>query len=316
MKLTIAYITCREDPLIENFYISLEEQIPLLLGYMEKPTLVVVDHFMNERLLPSPRVRLANRLERFIYTAPKPSVWQGPSRLTSVDFFSASNARNTALCYAGNSEYIVYVDDCSMLGKDWVKSLVSTPLDGRVLMGSYEKRTSLLADSSVVGTDYRLNLKPEHHQNVSPRFLAGCTMAIPVKSLLEINGWPEFYCDGMGYEDCITGVVLHNATKCLFTFNPRFKIYEDETAHHVGKKLLRIDPGISPIDKSHTMTSTCSKYVSFPQEFGAGVTSIENLKRRIEARIAWPVPYFPTLEWFTGIPLKDFHLYESRTSQQ
>src|SRR5262245_47488189 len=38
-----------------------------------------------------------NRCPDFIHVPPKPTVWQGPHRLTQNDYFCPSNARNTGL---------------------------------------------------------------------------------------------------------------------------------------------------------------------------------------------------------------------------
>lgn len=308
MKLTIAYITCREDPLIEHFYTSLAPQTPNNL----KPRLVVVDHFKNERMLAAPHAALASKLSGFIYTNPKPSVWQGAYRRTAVDFFSASNARNTALCFSGDSDYIIYVDDCCFLGNQWLNNFLYFPKFSCVLMGSYAKVNVLTDGFRTIGEDYRLRLlRDEPYVKASPRFLLGCTVAIPVQHLLDVNGWPEFDCDGMGYEDCITGVVISNRTGCDFFFAREMKIYESEPAHHAGPKMLRIDPGQSPNDKSHLMWKTCKDKTKFDQYFGGGITLLSDLKSRIERHDPWPIPDGPTREYFTNIPLEEFHNYKA-----
>jgi len=314
MKFTVAYITCREEPNIGWFYDSLDAQLPADL----KPDLVVVDHFMKQRFLPAPHPELRRKLNRFVYTPPKPSVWQGPHRLTAVDFFSASNARNTALCYGYDSDYIVYVDDCSVLYGKWLESFMEASKSGEVILGSYEKcAINHINDIKwiVGGRDYRLDRTLFGKEVVcSPRYLLGCTVAIPVSALVAINGWPEFHCDGMGYEDCITGVVLSNiGLACIFVRD--MKIFEDEPSHHVGQKMLRIDPGVSPVDKSHTMWERLKNVNYIPQDFGEE-QSMLGLKARVDHGIRWPIPKYPTHEWFTGIPLEQFHLYESRTPKQ
>src|SRR5438309_7276872 len=104
MKTTIAYMTARRDCRVEWFRDSLARQI--------LPTddiqVVIVDFFHTERRW--------SILEGWLHVPPKPTVWQGPHRLTNKDFFAPSNARNTALCYATGS-HIAYVDDLSLLGE-------------------------------------------------------------------------------------------------------------------------------------------------------------------------------------------------------
>jgi glycosyltransferase involved in cell wall biosynthesis len=68
---------------------------------------------------------------------PKPTIWQGQHRVTKVNWWATSNARNTGIVLADH-DYIVFCDDRSRLGPRWIDA---------VRVGSRE-RASVLFDST------------------------------------------------------------------------------------------------------------------------------------------------------------------------
>lgn len=314
-RLTIAYVTCRREPKIELFFKTLCDQLPNEF----RPRLVIVDFHRDDRkLAPVPKA-LEERLHSWVWVPPKPSVWQGRHRLTAVDFFSASNARNTALCYAGPGGWIAYVDDLSALRPCWVASAMAAMVPNQVTCGTYEKVANLkINENGNVtyntidgGEDFRIRgLRVGVKAcKMAGRLLLGCTLVAPINRLFDINGWPEQLCDGMGYEDCITGTVLENHG-CSIVFDTELAIVEDEAAHHTeGNTLLRIDPGKSPQDKSHFMWAHANRFVRFRQTFAAYAT-LESMAMGIQEGKPFPVPTHPKEEWYTKIPLKTFHEYK------
>jgi hypothetical protein len=99
-----------------------------------------------------------------------------------------------------------------------------------------------------------------------------------------------------------------------FRFDPEMVTWESEDDHHNQPSMLRIDPGISPNDKSHKVREIASRRESFDQIFGWGsdeqVYRIRKLRARMLGGGTWPIPTLPDTEWFTGMPLAEFHNYK------
>lgn len=316
MSLTIAYTTNRKDPHIEWFYMTLNTQ----LMQSDHAELVIVDFFAEERKMPEPTGQLAKKLRDFRCVPPKPSLWQGPHRKTRMNFFSAGNARNTALALVRDpQDWIAYVDDCSWLGKYWMDTvrvgMRPHPIDKHPMLvaGSYQKiRKAVLGgdykfryEEPKDGFDYRLKIgTPGAFNYIDGRFFLGCTTLVPVYAYDQINGWPEQLCDGMGYEDCITGVALQNCGYHIY-YNRDMMIYEASDIQE-QEPFLRIDPGTSPNDKSHAMWKMAQNWKNFPQAFGEGIGTIPGLRRHLEITGKWPVPDYDK-EWFTQTKLEEFH---------
>lgn len=305
-NLTIAYITARKEPRLEWFLDSLSRQHP-----DARANVLIIDNH-PERALKN--IRVAH---------PKPSVWQGPHRLTAVDFFSASNARNTALCLC-KTDWIALVDDLSVLMPGWLEhALAATQYNNTITCGAFRKVKGLEVEAGLVkqfthyedGLDWRVKLSQSalRHRCI-PEWFFGCSFVAPLNPLLEVNGYPEYLCDGMGYEDTIMGAMLgQHGVK--FRFDPEMTTWESEDDHHNQPQMMRIDPGISPDDKSHKARELAAQQETFHQNFGWGSGADECCIRRLRDRMlsggAWPVPTLPDTEWFSKIPLSEFHHYPS-----
>jgi hypothetical protein len=136
----------------------------------------------------------------------------------------------------------------------------------------------------------------------------------PVDALVRCNGYPEQWCDGMGYEDTIMGTILHNAGY-EFNFNPDMETWECETSHHNQPTPLRIDPGTSPNDKSHAVRSLAKLLKECDNNFGE-FSSFAKMKQHYQATNQWPIPTEPRYEWFTRILLNKFHEYKPQSSSR
>jgi hypothetical protein len=150
--------------------------------------------------------------------------------------------------------------------------------------------------------DSRLAIAKEDVGPCSPEWLYGCSCAMPVEALLSIDGWGEMICDGMGFEDCLTGIVLGNAGYQL-RYDKRMMTYESEEDHHVEPSLRREDYGTSPDDKSHRALEIAKSSKRFENGFGEG--GIRALRERILAGEPFPIKRIPEHEWFTGQPISE-----------
>lgn len=266
MKLTVAYITSREQPCLSWFFDSLRlQQAP-----DDDIQVIVVDTFAGE---DERRVQVRQLARRdVIHTVPKPTIWQGKHRITSSDWWAAANARNTAMCLC-KTEWIAFLDDRCVLLPGWLDGIRSAIKHGYAVCGSYEKVHNLIVENGVVnaftiptdgdgkpnGRDGRL---PRYTEEASlygvkgavlcpGEWMFGCSFALPLEWALQINGQDET-CDGLSMEDCIFGLQLKNNDYPL-CYDPGMKMIEDRTPTELGTPMRREDKGVSPNDKSHAM---------------------------------------------------------------
>lgn len=307
--LTIAYITSRSDPKIGWFFDSLASQISddLVLtilvinrnGPSNSVTISTLTKFSGKTKVP---VKIQQ-------TRPKPNVWSGPHRLTKEDWFSASSARNTALCLTRTS-HIAYCDDLSVLMPGWWQSLREAIEGNYIGCGRYQKVRELVVKDGVPtmytpydgGIDNRLALVNQDVTDCNGAWLYGCSLVAPVDALLSVDGWPESLCDGMGFEDCILGIVLVNAGYQL-KYDRRMFTLESDELHFVEPPMKRSDYGVSPNDKSHKALSIARNSKTFDNGFGEG--GIRALREKVLAGEPFPIQRNPRHEWFLGTPLED-----------
>src|SRR5256885_12564266 len=196
MNLTIAYITNRDDCKIQWFLDSLARQIQP----GDEVRIVVVDFFAHER--EKGLVCIAGSIFPYL-VPPKPNPWQGPHRLTKEDWFAAANARNTADCLAPDG-HIAYVDDLSVLLPGWLDCVKQSMRENYVALGAYKKVKKLVVEDGEVksfeenpfGVDSRLRQVTQDQTSCDGSWLYGCSVAMPVEAVLEVNGFPEDLCGG------------------------------------------------------------------------------------------------------------------------
>lgn len=238
MKTTIVYITGRKDPGLDWTVNDLSLQIRT----EDEIHLIVVDTFGRE--LAQLGVDLAtSKLKSAFVTQPKPNIWQGPHRVTSVDWWANSNARNTgiALC---KTDYVAFLDDRCRLGSDWLDTVRRAERErASVVVGAYEKR-----ENGKIVVDHRLQQCPKGKANCGGSWLYGCAFALPLEWCLEANGFEEG-CDGLSGEDYIFGFMLENNGHRI-DFAPSMFVSLERSVSHVNT-YVRVDKGVSPNDKSH-----------------------------------------------------------------
>jgi hypothetical protein len=289
--LTIAYVTSRRDCRIEWFLDSLAPQIQ-----GRAICIMAVDHFYNERSMPS-----------LLQSPPKPNVWNGPHRLTSEDWFAMASARNTALCLC-DTTYLAYVDDLSVLMPGWLDAVYEAVEGNYIGCGAYRKVKNLVVENGIPvsfeegGTDNRISLVSQDVTDCNGAWLYGCSLVAPVEALLSVDGWPESICDGMGFEDCLMGIVLKNNGNTL-KFDRRMMTLEAEELHFVEPAMKRSDYGVSPNDKSHKALEIARNSATFDNGFGEG--GIRALREKVLSGKPFPIQHNPRHEWFTGMPLSE-----------
>jgi len=255
-------------------------------------------------------------LKNWFHVPPKPTVWQGPYRLTKKDFFAPSNARNTALCYAKGS-HIVYVDDLSLLGDRWMEAVRDAVAQGYICCGAFQKVKNMNVwggrmmnfEHYPEGCDQRW---PNGDDNKAvpgyASWLFGCSVVIPVAALEKINGWPEAICDasGTGAEDTSTGQVLVN-TGHILKYDRRLFTYESEELHQQEPQMHRIERGIIG-DKNNSMSWAVVRMVQNAKHFDNdfhGFPDIAALRRHILKGGEFPIPKTPEHLWYNGTALSE-----------
>lgn len=306
--LTVAYVTCRRNPRIkwwlDSLFLQWDKKTPLRL--------IVVDfHVLTHQEYASMAKPFTDLGVPFIHTAPMPTVWQGPHRLTQRDYWAAANQRNTALCYADDG-YIAFCDDLSVLMPGWLDSVLAAQRDGYIACGAYKKVRELRVVDGVpehyvelaAGIDHRIALvKGDEPVKCQGGWFYGYS-ASPVEALLSINGY-DTRADSIGGEDYLAGWMLQHRGYPL-KYCKRMMALESEEAHGEEPSMLRLDKGTSPLDSSHALLHEAelgSTKVAPNLHFPPG--GIRVLRESIRAGQPFPIPPGPTAHWFDNQPLSE-----------
>lgn len=296
MDLSIAIITSRTEPHIQWALDSLKRQFPDPCGI---EVIVVSLHTLENA--PTSDVFEVK------YVKPKPNVWQGEFRKTPSDWWAKPSSINTFLCLARH-EFVLMLDDRCVI-QDGFADAVKAAMAGRYIMcGSYEKRTDMVVENgvivhagTVIGTDHRSGAP----SNCSGQWMFGCVTLAPLDWWLGINGSPE-KCNGLGFEDAITGILFDNANRPM-NFDSRAKIIEDRTVggllgdkpmHRESKERHPHDSG----DKAHTLL----RWARAGADRSDNDFDIRQMRLAVEKGDGFPsVPEGESFDWFDNQPLSE-----------
>ena len=281
MKLTIGYVTGRHEPKLEWFLDDLIAQSQP----DDEIEIVIVDVF-HRQLCELAAAR--HRHLRCIVTPPKPCVWQGTHRVTSRDWWALSNARNTAAVLASH-DYIAFLDDRCHLGPQWLETVrKGYQTHESVLAGTYTK----LEDGRLT-IDHRKERCPHGKIDCRGGWLFGCTSALPLEWLLDVNGFEEG-CDGLGMEDVIFGLNLQNAGRRI-DFLPEMLVSQERSVAFNTPTYRKTDKGISPHDKSHA-----ALYRFGERKRTEFTPDLRDLRVHMKIGGEWPTPdrAYPHRDWY------------------
>jgi hypothetical protein len=301
VRLTIAFITGRAEPLLYRMLESLAPQvdaadeIDVLVIDMQGRTPVQLGARRNYgHWIPSIRVEL-----------PKPTPWQGAYRITTCDWWAKSSAMNTAFVLC-QTDYIAFLDDCCRLGPKWLETIRRGERERRsVLAGTYSKIAR-----GIVMSDHRVGLYPEGRLNCGGGWLYGCTFALPLEWALEVNGAEEG-CDGLGGEDYILGFMLeNNGHQINFAPDLAVTLERDEISapgapsiplRRADKVTSGNDKVTSGNDKSHMALARFR--VRKRTEFTPDLRQLR--ARRALGDRSWPPPDPDMRDWYDGQLVRD-----------
>lgn len=188
----------------------------------------------------------------YLHIPPKPCAWQGPFRQTKREFFCAGNTRNTAFIVAQH-DYLVFVDDLSVLIPGWFNQVLHAAQDQYVVCGAYKKVKQLAVENGAVksldefpaGVDSRWNRGSDGGiVDWSGGGLFGCSFGVPLEAALEVDG-NDAACNGQGGEDTDFGIRLERAGWPI-KYNRNMLTLESEELHHDGSKLPQERKRVTP----------------------------------------------------------------------
>lgn len=239
-SLTVVYLTFRTHPRFEWFVASLNRELRDTPSFDRSALQVLVIDGKHPRKLEADFP--------FEHHAPKPTVWQGPHRLTQRDYFCAANTRNTAFALARNA-HVAFVDDLSVLLPGWLQAHLSAATDERVLCGTTCKHRNIVLDGSggVVsyekfppGNDSRIKyISGDGAVPCHGGWLYGGTFSVPLEHALRVNGQDEIH-DTIGGEDYDFGERLARRGSSI-SIDRSCGTFEDEDGHHVEAPMVRLD---------------------------------------------------------------------------
>lgn len=298
MNFSIVYSTTRYKPEFQWLMDSVRR---------ESDCPIIVIHLQTLGIQPSEGVTFRN---------PKPNVWQGAHRVTKDSWWAKSNSLNSGICLC-QTEWLVCVDDRSVLLPGWRVAIEAAMAGGYAVCGSYEKRHNLAVENGVItdwgtldGSDPRSPKGKDHRADMAPTvspapgsWWFGCVNALPLEWALQVNGYEEMM-DGLSMEDCIFGLMLQN-NGFPIKYDPRLKLIEDRTPGKCGPVLRRTSKERFPNDKEDKGHAALARFGSQKRtQHHWDLRAIRAAALRGE-----PFPHHngqPEKDWFDAMPIQDF----------
>lgn len=311
IRVDVVYLTSRRNSRVKWFCDGLVREAKTMEHYEGRPELRVI--FVDTRLWYDDETERRAEFEAavggrftFVHVSPKPSVWQGPHRLTRFDFFCAASARNTAFCYA-TGEHVAFADDLSCLMPGWLSGHLHAAKHHYVLCGSTNKNLEMQVDDQGLPYSYRVFPPGQDHRlrtaqrdgsiRCSGSWLFGGTFSVPLEAALRVNGQDEMH-DTIGGEDYDFGIRLERSGVDV-CYNRTCATMESEEAHHdePGSLMVRIDKPVAV----HGPYSSNLLYYRLMSSNSTWTMSnryvLRDLRAAIQRGEPFPVPREPDRHW-------------------
>lgn len=248
--ISIILCTARRQPRFQEMADSIALNIEFLrkANIQEEVEWVVVDKVLWDNDRKEELKSIVNGRFKFVHVPPKPTVWQGPHRLTKKDYWAKSNALNTGIIYA-NGESLCFTDDCQLLSENWLFTHFSAHKLGLASCSAYKyvyAGTSKVVDGRLVEGkiqqpgDHRLT-SMEVPGPVPGGWCYGGNWGAPLQALLKINGVDELLDGAGGLEDCLTGVRISRVIPLWFF--PDAPVYQITETHETVTDFLTKESG-------------------------------------------------------------------------
>jgi glycosyltransferase involved in cell wall biosynthesis len=246
---------------------------------------------------------------KFLTHAPvRPNIWQGPHRIMRENWWAASAARNTAMAHC-RADWIAFLDDRCVLTGGWMPAIKRAIQHNYIAFGSYEKHHNLavrngtpLGNLEVTRTasDNREAICGGGIVKAEGHWCYGCTLALPLKWALKVNGFSEDYADGCSMEDILFGMTLQNSGFPM-RYDPSMKIIEDRTPSECTEKYRREDKGVSPNDKSHKLLEVFANAKTSMNSY-----SLSAVRNDVLSGKPFPLPSASHIDWYDQKPHADW----------
>lgn len=309
--ITVALHTSRRDPKFSWFMDSLARQ----KGIHRVTQIIIVDFYAqsspdwseNEVLNRRAHVKeCAGGMKDLVWhVSPKPTIWQGPHRVTKENHWAMSSARNTSFCLCKN-DWIVMLDDRAVLQQGYLQA-VKRAMSGKfIVFGGYQKRHNLVVEKGVIrgdgdvsGVDNRDQYANGKCIKANGSYAYGCSFAMPLEWALEVNGYPEM-ADGLSFEDILFGKILENNGYPM-RYDPSMRVIQDRTPSELDAPFKRSDKGVSPNDKSHASLTVIGGKKRSEHEW-----DLRQIRQDVLAGKPFPVPTNPNpLDWYDQQPIRE-----------
>jgi len=292
MKITIGYITAREEPRLDWLISSLDQQAQI----GDQIELIVVDAYGR----PAHEIGYypIRAITKLVETLPKPTIWQGSHRVTAHDFYANANARNTALVLC-STDYICFLDDRCRLDVGWLDQVrLGNKNRSSVICGSYDKH-----ENWGLSIDHRRQREPTGKKNCGGGWCFGGNFALPLEWALVVNGCEEG-CDPVGLEDCVFGHMLENVGY-KFDFVVEMSVQQDRGGYVHPLNFPRHDKGQDPNAKKYTIQERF-----FRREHTEFTPNLRELRALLAKGEPFPVPdpNADHLDWYDGSSIKNLGL--------
>jgi glycosyltransferase involved in cell wall biosynthesis len=289
MKITIVYITAREDPRLDWLIDGLDRQATV----SDELELIVVDAL--GRPAQTIGYRPIKSIAKVIETRPKPTIWQGKYRVAVHDFFANANARNTAIALC-STDYICFLDDRCRLDVGWLECVRTGEREqASVICGPYDKH-----EDRGISVDHRRQHEPKGKKHCGAGWCFGGNVALPLEWILEVNGFEEG-CDPVGLEDCVFGKMLDNVGRRI-DFVVEMSVQQDRHGFVHPLNFPRQDKGKSPNDKSHAIRDRF-----FNRKHTEFTPDLRELRKALVKGIPFPTPDPNVVyrDWYDGSLIRD-----------
>jgi len=243
-KISIVYATYRKNPyldwLIDSFYNQcIKYDIPTSVIQF-----IIVDSYLWQDPTNTDERRsninkwINNRFD-YVHVSPKPNPYQGPNKLTSIDYFSAGNARNTGICYAKHS-YVLFIDDLSILGEGCLVKILDGASAGLVIGYAYKKLFDIEIESGniISKTEIQSGIDSRWHlgNNETIVIIRGSQLygycGMPLQVILDVNGYDQI-CDSIRGEDYHLGIRIEKMNIPIY-YNINVVFYEADGEKYVS----------------------------------------------------------------------------------
>lgn len=308
-SLTVAFLTTRQDPKLAWFIQSLIRVCPADIQSL----VIQFGQEFPEQLRGISEVH-GGRIQ-FHKHPPKPSIWQGPHKLTKEEWWDKSGYINTAIALC-KTEWLALLDDRCVIMPGYFEAIADAMKGEYIVAGKYEKMYNVLVDNGKflsgdepIDNGNKIGKDPRATGANSPRRipgeqLFGCNYAAPVEWLLQVNGSDEST-SPTGLEDCVLGMMLSRNNYPIM-YDERMSIIEDRTPGVIDSYTKRCDKGPSGTqwDRSHRILAKTHGKLAATHPL-----NLRELRDKVQAGEPFPVPEEPKTDWFDNQALSEFKEY-------